>query len=51
MGKFYKKPYLNNSDYGVLLNLNLMSIDYFFHLYDKSFNLIKENEDIPYLEK
>lgn len=49
--EFYKKPYLNNSDYGVLLNLNLMSIDYFFHLYDKSFNLIKENEDIPYLEK
>lgn len=49
--EFYKKPYLNNADYGVLLNLNLMSIDYFFHLYDKSFNLINENEDIPYLEK
>lgn len=49
--KFCKRPNLNEGDYGVLLNLLIMSIEYFFHLYDKSFNLIKKNEDIPYLEK
>jgi len=49
--KFCKMPSLNEGDYGVLLNLSIMSIEYFFHLYDKCFNLIKENEDIPYLER
>lgn len=49
--KFYKKPRLDEGDYGVLLNLLIMSIEYFFRLFDKSFNLIKKNEVIPYLEK
>ena len=49
--KFNRKPDFDEGDYGVLLNLIIMSIEYFFHLYDRCFNLIKKNEDIPDFEK
>ena len=49
--EFYKIPYFDENDYGVLLNDSIMTIEYFFYLYDKCFDLIKKNEDIPSFEK
>jgi len=39
------------TDFGMLVNYMLMGCGFFFHIYDKCFSLIRENEQIPKLIK
>jgi len=48
---YYKVPEFRKEDFGTLINLMLMSCGFFFHVFDKCFSLLKENEEFPELIK
>lgn len=49
--EFYAKPNVKKQDLGILLNYLSSSCTFFFYVYNKAFNLIKEHEEIPILSK
>jgi len=47
----YEKSVFEDADFGILINDMIISCTYFFDIYDRSFTLLKENEQIPDLVK
>jgi len=47
----YEKSMFQDADFVILINYMIISCTYFFDIYDRSFTLLKENEQIPDLIK
>jgi len=48
---YSEKLEFKETDFGMLVNYMLAGCGFFFHIYDKCFSLIRENEQIPKLIK